>query len=598
MQPSDQYRDRIEHFGLAQEVLEKQYRQISYVRLGSFVLLVLLFALLSQHHIGLALTWLLIGVVVFGKMMAWHEQFRARADRAMTFKRINEQELSSTRHDHSWNDNGVKFADANHPYANDLDIVGRSSLFQLVNRGQTESGRAVLVSWLLHDSPAEQITARQSAGEELKSDLEFRQELQVEGALLERNERDLEDLQAWLSSPDLVLGKKGYILALHILPFLILPATIAAAYYWGLDRAWLPLIIPAVILLRTKKRVDDIHILSGAAAKVLDTHARMIQVMEDRDWSATLLQQISAQISTEGGWKASKSIRKLSYAIGQLNVRENFFAILFNLFGFWDLHWVYRMEKLKSRVDDKMMVWFDALAEMEALSSLANLAYNHPEWVIPELAENEEIDATAVGHPMISPDKRVDNSITMPLHGHIKLITGSNMAGKSTFLRSVGTNLVLAMAGSVVCASAFRFRPARIYTSMRTADDLEEGASTFYAELARLQMIIKATEEDATVLFLLDEILKGTNSADRHRGSRALINQLLRNQSAGLVATHDLALTKMEAEADGQIENWYFDVVIENERLAFDYQIKRGICDSFNASHLMKKMGIALDESD
>jgi len=596
MQPTDQYRNRIKLFAAEQEALERQYRRISYVRLGSFICLVAVFIVLTQVQIMAALIWLVIGIAVFGKVMAWHERFKQRADRAKTFKEINECELLSTEHDHSWNKDGAHFSDLNHPYAGDLDIFGRSSLYQLINRAQTNVGQEVLADWLSNAGEHDEIGRRQQAMSELVAELEFRQNLQVEGAHLEPADRDFEDLKAWLTSPNLLLGHGAYIAAMHVLPFLILPATLLVAYYWGLDLAWLPLVLPAIILWRSKDGVDEVHKLSGAAGKVLSTYADMIAVVEDRRWSAPKLQGISARIRTEDGWEASKMIRKLSYAISQLNVRENFFAIFFNLLAFWDLHWVYRMEKLKTRLQDNLLTWFDALGEMEALVSLANLAYNHPDWVLPHLAHTEELRAIDLGHPLIPAENRVDNSIEMILQGHIKLITGSNMAGKSTFLRAVGTNLVLAMAGGVVCAGQFFFRPRRIYTSMRTADDLGEGASTFYSELARLQMIIKATEEGPPVLFLLDEILKGTNSGDRHRGSRALIEQLLRNRSAGFVATHDLALTAMEAESDGQIENWYFDVVIENDRLAFDYRIKRGICESFNATHLMKKMGIALDK--
>lgn len=598
MQVADQYRDRIEHFAGEHEELDMQYRRISYLRLGTFVLVIAVFIWLVQHQIMIALVWLVAGIAVFGRVMAWHESFKERADRAKVLQQINKYELQSAGNDHSWNDDGEQFIDQQHPYSGDLDIYGEASLFQLINRAQTGAGRRIVAEWLQQMVGWEEIRSRQVAMRELASEVDFRQSLQMEGVRLKSDESDFADLQAWIKSPNLLLGKSTYLLAIHILPFIILPATLAVGYYWGLDFAWLPLIVPGIILWKSKKAVDEVHKRSGAAGDVLSTHSEMLGVLEGGEWSAERLKEIHSRILTGKDQKASKIIRKLSYAIRQLNVRDNFFAILFNLFGFWDLHWVYRMEKLKLRLENNLLTWFDALGEMEALCSLANLARNNPEWVVPSLATEDNFSALDLGHPLIPRDKRIDNSLTMPLQGHIKLITGSNMAGKSTFLRSVGTNLVLAMAGGVVCAREMHFRPTQIYTSMRTADDLGEGASTFYSELARLKMIINATEQDAPVLFLLDEILKGTNSGDRHRGSRALIKQLINNLGAGLVATHDLALTTMEAEAEGKIENWYFDVVIENDRLAFDYRIKRGICDSFNASHLMKKMGIALEELD
>ena len=259
----------------------------------------------------------------------------------------------------------------------------------------------------------------------------------------------------------------------------------------------------------------------------------------------------------------------------------------------------YRIDKWKATHKEQLPHWFEALAEIEALVSLGNLALNNPDWCQPEIQEQREFVANELGHPLIAADKRVSNTIQMPTQGHMHLLTGSNMAGKSTWLRTVGINIVLALAGAPVCAKNMKLPLLQVYTSMRTQDALHESTSSFYAELKRLKFIIEAVEDPAKtdgipVFFLLDEILKGTNSRDRHTGAKALIRQLIASRGAGLIATHDLELGALEAEADGRIENWAIEVDIRDGQLFFDYKLKRGVSQSFNATLLMQQMGIKI----
>ena len=296
-------------------------------------------------------------------------------------------------------------------------------------------------------------------------------------------------------------------------------------------------------------------------------------------------------------------IRRLSYIIRQLNVRYNAFSFIFNIFGLWELQYVYRLEQWKAAVQGHLPRWFEAMASFEALSSLGNIHHNNPEWAFPAITNGAVVEAEELGHPLLHRDKRVCNEIHLPTNGHIKLITGSNMAGKSTFLRTVGLNMVLAMAGAPVCARSMALPPLQVYTSMRTQDALQESTSSFYAELKRLKFIIEAVEDTADhqppqlqAFFLLDEILKGTNSNDRHTGSKALIRQLIRSRGSGIIATHDLELGQLEAEANGTIENLRIEVEIQDGELHFDYKLKKGVSQSFNATLLMKRMGIKIEE--
>lgn len=328
---------------------------------------------------------------------------------------------------------------------------------------------------------------------------------------------------------------------------------------------------------------------------MLAAYARLIQHIEAENFSTEKLQQLKAGFVTSN-IPASNAIDRLSYIISQLNVRYNAFAIILNLIGLWDLQWVYRLEKWKAAQRENLPRWFDALAEFETLASLGNLAFNNPDWVFPTLHDDTILVAEELGHPLINRKKRVTNDLTAPTQGHIKLVTGSNMAGKSTFLRTVGLNIVLAMTGAPACAKRLELPLLQVYTSMRTQDALHESTSSFYAELKRLKFIIEAVERGDNVFFLLDEILKGTNSNDRHLGSKALIRQLIESKGGGIIATHDLELGQLETQYGGAIENLRIEVEIKNDELYFDYKLKKGVSESFNATVLMQKMGIKVRE--
>ncbi|MEI2750446.1 MAG: MutS family DNA mismatch repair protein [Ferruginibacter sp.] len=260
---------------------------------------------------------------------------------------------------------------------------------------------------------------------------------------------------------------------------------------------------------------------------------------------------------------------------------------------FWSLQQVLALEQWKKQESNRVEIWLARLAEMEALNSISTIHFNQPDWVFPELKENYfSLEAKSLGHPLINEKKRVNNDISIKDKGELMLITGSNMAGKSTFLRSTGVNLVLAMAGAPVCATYFSFTPVQLISSMRIADNLEESTSTFYAELKKLKSIIDRVNAGEKLFIVLDEILRGTNSHDRHTGSDALIRQLIRHQAAGMIATHDLALADIQQSFQQNILNHHFDVQVSGEELYFDYKLKPGVCQSMNASILMRKIGI------
>lgn len=594
------YEQRTQQFKRTAEALNAKYNRFSFVRLIIFLVAVGLSILLWKFHLlaGLAFTFLFLAG--FYRFIQWHQNIlhQKRINEALAL--INEQELAAQDHQYAEFPSGSNFLDPQHPYALDLDIFGPFSIFQFTNRCETFIGQKRLSQYLTTAASSPEITARQETIEELSTQLDWRQHLQAIGKATEDNGEHLKLLRYWLDAPFFVSNRRWLVLSLYLMPFWIAAGLLLWIFYIPWQAAILFLIPPAWMLRHTLEQVNKTHLQTTHAEKTLAFYAKLIAHVESHTFeSKKLIKLQSTFLSQEK--PASASIKDLSYIISQLNVRYNVFAVFLNIGGLWDLQWVYRLEKWKSREKTRLPKWFEALAEFEALTSVATLKFNHPDWVNPKIHDVPKVNATALGHPLILANKRVANDIDIPTQGHIKLITGSNMAGKSTFLRTVGLNIVLAMAGAPVCAKGFVLPRLQVYTSMRTQDALHESTSSFYAELKRLKFIIEAVESlqaDPKPFFLLDEILKGTNSVDRHTGSKALIQQLIYSKGAGLIATHDLELGNLEAKADGAIENLCIEVEIKGGELFFDYKLKKGVSQSFNATLLMKNMGINISAED
>ncbi|MBR9922000.1 MAG: hypothetical protein GYB31_14260 [Bacteroidetes bacterium] len=598
--PLSIYADRESGFRRKAENLEKQYRNGSLLRLFLFFAgAALVIYAWSDLTTGPAAGITLLVVAGFGYLVRWHLKLQRNLNHLKRLIEINVREQALLNHQFdSVPDNGEDLLNPLHENAIDLDLFGPHSFYHYANRTATIIGRNRFAGYLLNPASAERISDRQEAIKELKDQLDWRQDYQAKGTETADNPRHLQFLATWMQSKDLVKGNGLLIAALFIAPVL----SIIGIYAWLFYLPWYGALLffaPQIIILRrTLDRVNEIHQLTGEAEKALSHYAGLCQQVEGLSPNAKLLKIQKEKLLSEEE-PASAAIRKLSYLISQLNVRYNFFAIFLNLFGLWDLFWILRLEHWKARRGGSLDPWFDALAELESLQSFATLAYNHPHWCFAEVRAEARIEATQMGHPLLQEDIAVQNDFSMPTESQIKLITGSNMAGKSTFLRTVGLNIVLAMAGSPAFAERLKLPLLRVYSSMRTQDALHESTSSFFAELKRLQFIIEAVEAPEKTVhkpyFLLDEILKGTNSRDRHKGSRALIHQLLRANGAGLIATHDLELGDMESKSNGTIENLRMEVEIVDDELFFDYKLKKGITQSFNATHLMNKMGIDVE---
>lgn len=592
------YQLRQTDFQEAGAALRAKYGKFSLVRLLVFVVGVAITIYLGSMAWYWGALFFLAFVAVFYQFMKWHQQIAASAQHNEELARINGLEIAALDHDFSPFEHGAKFLEMEHPYALDLDLFGEHSLFQYLNRTSTEIGRQRLAQYLTEPSSTELIAARQKAIQELGNKIDWRQHFQAHGRETEDHPTHLQALLSWLQDPAFVKNNTRLKIALYVAPIWFTATLVLWLFYLPWQYAILMLIPPALILQRTVQRVNDTHRRTAHAEHMLSNYARLIRQVEGGSFETPLLKELQAIFVQENS-SASQKIRRLSYLISQLNVRFNAFAILLNIGGLWDLHWVYRLEKWREAQKGALPEWFSALQEFEVLSSLGNLAHNHPHWHFPTITTKREIEAIGIGHPLIPRAQMVTNDLSMPIQGHIKLITGSNMAGKSTFLRTLGINLVLGLSGSPVCATNLRLPQLQVYTSMRTQDALHESTSSFYAELKRLKVIIEAVEaaaqgiaQERPIFFLLDEILKGTNSVDRHTGAKALIHQLIEYKGGGLIATHDLELGAMEAKAAGAIENLRIEVEIQDGNLHFDYKLKKGVSQSFNATLLMQQMGI------
>jgi hypothetical protein len=511
-------------------------------------------------------------------------------------QKINKTEIEILNHHFTHLPDGSNYKPETHEYATDLDIFGRASVYQYINRTNCGQGNKLFADWLLHPTFPDIILQRQQAVKELATEINWRQQLQSHGLATPITIDIQKKIEYWLQQPNTFSENPFWKILKYLLPaisfaFLILHLTgiLPSTVFYPL------ILLMLAISFIISKLVMPSYFQLNKIAPQLESLSDSTRWIEKKKFQAALLQQIKSKYKT-GSVTTSQSIKKLKKNLDLLDIRLNPLVFIpLNTFLFWDLQQVFTLEKWKTANKQNVSDWFNALAEIESLSSLANFHFNHPENSFPVLSANEGVlIADSLGHPLIPKGQLVCNSFSTEGVNQVNLITGSNMAGKSTFLRSVGVNIVLAMMGSSVSAKSLILSPMKVLSSMRVSDNLEESTSTFYAELKKLKEVIDAVYNNEKVFLLLDEILRGTNSADRHTGSKALIKQLIHHKAAGLIATHDLELAKLADEFPDRIHNYHFDVQVANDELYFDYKLKKGVCMSMNASILMKKIGIEI----
>ncbi len=521
---------------------------------------------------------------------------RWRIKNALTLIKINENELKALQHDFKSFGNGNEYTPKDHYYANDMDIFGSASLFQFINRTVSAMGGERLSAWLLEPAREAVIAARQEAVKDLRNNIVWCQELQAFGKEnpIQLSTRD--QLSLWVQAPASLSNFAGWKWLRYLLPAVSILVTVSVIFgYLPLSALYANIFVMSLIAATQEKRVQHMHQQLSNKVDELSSLQQSILHIEQAHFTAPLLQALQQNFASEG-MPASAGILRLKKILDRMDLRFNLVLVIpLNILLLWNIQQALSLEKWKTAYDLRVRKWFNSLGDWEALSSFAVLHFNQHDWVFPIILPTHfYIKAAGLGHPLIAPEKRVNNEIDIEQKAAVMLVTGSNMAGKSTYLRSIGINIILAMAGAPVCAKTFECSVVQLMSSMRITDNLEESTSTFYAELKKLKTIIEKVNEKAPVFVLLDEILRGTNSLDRHTGSKALIKQLIAQEAVAVLATHDVDLATLQSEFTHHIYNYHFDVQVNGEELYFDYKLKPGVCQSLNASILMKKIGIEI----
>lgn len=592
MEVEETYKSRVKTFKEEAEKLQKTANRLSLARLAVFVGGLILFVSLSSVSVFTAVTVLIVSLVVFGWLVIRHHNAEKKRTFFKRLENINDLELKCLEGDFSGYRTGAEYHDRDHPYSYDLDIFGKSSLFQYICRTTSKPASDLLAGYLKQPASIEETTRRQEGVAELKPMIEWRQKMMTYGYSCEAAVSDPHALEQWMQSDDYFAKPMNLRIISLILSALTLTTIILVVT--GLPASLLApvLAINFIYYFVQNKKITKLHLQVSRSSDLLKTYASIIGLMENEKFSSSKLTELQSVLY--GETSASESIRRLSKLVSNLDSRLNVLvSIPLNLLFFNDIHCCLALEGWKRDHSGCTPCWFASMAEFEVISSVANMAFNNPDWVMPRIVpEYFTFRAEDAGHPLIPYSRRINNDIEISGDGKAVLVTGSNMSGKSTFLRTCGVNTILALAGAPVCAKSFAISHMNVYSSMRIADSLEENISSFYAELRRLHSIITVAENDPKVFLLLDEILRGTNSNDRYTGSVALIKQLTGYGSVAMVATHDLRLTQLTEELPDRIDNYHFDVKVSGEELFFDYKLTPGVCASFNATLLMKKMGI------
>ncbi|MDB5260765.1 MAG: mismatch repair protein MutS, partial [Adhaeribacter sp.] len=595
--PEAQFISRAQAFAIEEERFKRNANALGWLRLTIFLAGAIGSGYLfyyGRSPAGFAV--LLVAYILFLVVFKKHTKLQYWQKHNRFLKKINEEESERLSGNLQSFAAGDRFKDAKHPYTSDLDIFGPHSVYQLVNRAVTSIGKEKLADWLSAGAPVLEIIARQGAVAELGSDIDWRQNLQAKAQHYKHQVEEPFLFFGWLKAPDFYRDKQWLKLITFVLPVLTLGSIIL--YFNGFSG------YPALVLMITQYLLcykynterDDYYVKSSCMYDVLRCYRDLLKHLENRPSQAEKLQDLKQNLVVQHQ-PASAQIHRLAVIVEYLSARMNvYISLILNAVFMWDFFWMYRLENWKKQVAPDLAHILDVIAQTEALSSLAAFGFAYPAYTVPALSNIPfEIDAQELGHPLIFSDQRITNNFKMAGTGHTCIITGSNMSGKSTFLRTLGVNLVLAQAGSVVCARQFKLFPVQVFTAMRTEDNLSESTSSFYAELKRLRQLLDLSAGEAPVFYLLDEILKGTNSRDRHEGAKALIRQMHRRNAAGLVSTHDLELGAMEQDYPEYITNYSFNSTIEEDKILFDYHLQPGLCRSFNASKLMQLMGIEID---
>lgn len=567
----------------------------SVTRLILFLLVIIGTILLWSVSVLAAVIVAVAGTVLFIRAVILYERAEGQAKYYSLFEEINRNEAAAMEGDWSAFNQGDSYIDPAHDFTHDIDLFGRRSLFNYLDRTVTEQGSSLLAGWFSNPLViAGSITRRQEAIAGLANDLEWRQQFMAMGRIEGITVNNQVNLVEWIGQSPFFKNRMIASGALMLFPFLALTA-LALVLFSVISFSFFILLflVNLLVLSMLLKRINELHSLLSGRHRQLKSLGRLAQHVGMLNTNSDYIKDIQERLAGKKT-DASEAVLALSGIIKSFDMRLNMIAgVLLNGLFLWDYIQVLRLERWRESVKNSMEDWFMALSEIDALISLANHAFNNPEYVYPDRVTGIPVlEAKNLGHPLIDPEKRVVNDFTVTEEGEIFIITGANMAGKSTFLRTVAVNMLLAMSGAPVCATRYIFTPLTIFSSMRTSDSLSENESYFYAELKRLKSLKEKIESGSKILFLLDEILKGTNSKDKSEGSWSFIEKIISLGGTGIIATHDTSLGKLAEKYPAKIRNRCFEIEIRGESILFDYLLRDGITTRMNAGILMRQQGI------
>ncbi len=592
------YNSQLHFYSTQLEETKTKIRKTSILRISIFVITIIGIYLASNYNWLLLTVVAVIGFSAFIILVIRHAKLFKQRQWFESLQLINQTELEVISGNTSAKATGNEWLDPEHPFADDLDIFGKNSLFQLIDRSATISGRRKLAAVLLNpQKDINSIKLRQKAIAELSNKPEFRQHFQASGKISIEDNESLTGLINWVQNNDVSFNTVFNRIMLIINPLIGFTVVVLIAFnVLNINAFFLFLALPFIFLMPKMNRINKEHGQLNRKSELLGKYAALLNLVEKENYSSEILVLAKKSLVT-GKYSASNAIRKLTAVSAAFDYRLNLLVgVLLNVFFLWDILQLIRLEKWRLENKNYIKDWFEKLAQFDELCSFGGFTFNNPDSVFPKFSNHEfELIGKNVKHPFISSDVCIGNDVSITDWAQFHIITGANMAGKSTYLRTIGINMVLGMTGAPVLADRFAFEPVNLFTGIKTSDSLQEGESYFFAELKRLETIIRKLDSGEKLFIILDEILRGTNSADKQKGSKALVGQLIKLGASGMIATHDLTLGELVKSFPDHIVNKRFEVEITNNELVFDYKLKDGISQNLNATFLMKKMGITVE---
>ncbi|HET8524272.1 MAG TPA: hypothetical protein VFL82_13640 [Thermomicrobiales bacterium] len=598
------YIARRDAYAAERDELTRRWNKVANFRLAAFALVVLAVGWGWWERIWWPVGLAALPLIAFVALVVVHQRLGRQRQRAIILHQVNEEGLRRLARDWATLPEPPSFQpDPRHPYAADLDLFGHASLIQLLDITVTPMGQTALRQWLLAPAPPRMIQSRQDAARELAPAVDTREALALAGRLTERKQEDPGPFLEWAAGEPWLRQRRGLVwlgLASVVIFWVLVVANIAGII--GLPLWLVPLIVNIVINQVTGKEVRERVAAPAERHEAFRTYAGLLEIINTAHWSAPLLTSLQARI-VAGGTPAYLLLRRLNRLTRFWVPADALFHWPLQAVSLWDLFLLDRLEDWQATAGSQARDWMAVIGDVEALTALGTLAHDHPAWAFPTIdPAADRFDARALGHPLLPDDVRVVNDVTVGPPGTFLLVTGSNMSGKSTLLRAIGINTVLAGTGGPVCAEALQLPPVVLWTSVRVQDSLERGVSFFMAELQRLKQIVDAarsmTPDAPRLLYLLDEILQGTNTAERQIAARRIIRYLVDQGALGAVSTHDLTLAEGPELSAVAIPVHLQDTLSEDgtgPAMWFDYKLRPGLATSTNALRLMDLVGFDLE---